>query len=87
MLAFVDKDTAENQAEFQDRRQRSGENRPEGQPERRQFRDAREYVDPDAKEIADAIDQYKLVHRRRFITYEELHSVIIELGYAKKIDG
>jgi hypothetical protein len=30
-----------------------------------------------------AIDQYKLRHRRRFITFEELYDVIAGLGYHK----
>jgi hypothetical protein len=68
---------------FQDRRQNGGDDRPDGLPERRQFRDARQYSDPNASELADAIDQYKLTHRRRFITYEELYDVIVGLGYEK----
>ena len=32
-----------------------------------------------------AIDQYKLLHRRRFITYEEMLSVFQSLGYEKTI--
>ena len=83
MQAFAVQETDDTATGFQDRRQNGGTTRPEGLPERRQFRDAREYFDPDAKELADAIDQYKLVHRRRFITYEELHAVIVELGYSK----
>ena len=34
-------------------------------------------------ELAEAIDQYKLRHRRRFITFEELYDVINSLGYHK----
>lgn len=68
---------------FEDRRNRSGDARPEGLPERRQFQDARSYANPDAAELAEAIDSYKLTHRRRFITYEELHDVIARLGYRK----
>ena len=30
-----------------------------------------------------AIDGYKLRHRRRFITYEEMLSVVKSLGYAR----
>lgn len=51
--------------------------------ERRQFSDARESLSPDAAELGTAIDQYKLVNRRRYITYEEMLSVIRSLGYAK----
>ena len=69
---------------FEDRRNRSGEARPEGLPERRQFRDARNYYNPEAAELGDAIDQYKMDHRRRFITWDELYDVIRNLGYEKK---
>ncbi|MFT5095545.1 MAG: hypothetical protein ACI93T_004392 [Porticoccaceae bacterium] len=69
---------------FEDRRNRSGEVRPEGMPERRQFRDARNYSKPEAAELGDAIDQYKLENRRRFITWDELYDVITNLGYEKK---
>lgn len=68
---------------FEDRRNRSVNARPDGLPERRQFQDARNYRNPDAVELADAVDSYKLTHRRRFITYEELHDVIVGLGYSK----
>jgi hypothetical protein len=33
--------------------------------------------------LAQAVDCYKLQHRRRFITYAELYRVIEELGYHK----
>ncbi|NIL95929.1 MAG: hypothetical protein GTO53_01545 [Planctomycetales bacterium] len=49
--------------------------------ERRQFCNSHEDLSPEAQELARAIDQYKLVHRRRFITYEEMLSVIKSLGY------
>ncbi|HUS38069.1 MAG TPA: hypothetical protein VMX74_01380 [Pirellulales bacterium] len=51
--------------------------------ERRQFSNSHESLSPDAQELARAIDQYKLVHRRRFITYEEMLSVVTALGYHK----
>ena len=53
-------------------------------PERRQFRDSHSETNPQVSELAQAVDQYKLNHRRRFITYEELLSVIVELGYKKE---
>jgi hypothetical protein len=34
-------------------------------------------------ELADAIDSYKLAHRRRFITSEEMLRVVRSLGYNK----
>ncbi len=49
--------------------------------ERRQFQDGRRSENPDVAELANAIDQYKLLHRRRFITFEELFDVIRSLGY------
>ena len=51
--------------------------------ERRQFANSHEGLTADASELANAIDQYKLIHRRRFITFEEMLSVIQSLGYHK----
>lgn len=67
---------------FVDRRQ-ADDGRPGGAPDRRQFRDGQVCFNPDAQELAEAIDQYKLLHRRRFITYEELYNVMVSLGYHK----
>ncbi len=51
--------------------------------ERRQFSNCYDGLSPDAQQLAEAIDQYKLQNRRRFITYEEMLSVIKSLGYHK----
>lgn len=51
--------------------------------ERRQFVNSHEELSEEALELARAIDQYKLVHRRRFITFEEMLSVLQSLGYHK----
>jgi hypothetical protein len=51
--------------------------------ERRQFTNSHEGLSPDAQELAHAIDGYKMRHRRRFITYEEMLAVIQSLGYHK----
>jgi hypothetical protein len=51
--------------------------------ERRQFTNSHDGLTPDAKELATAIDEYKLHHRRRFITFEEMLAVIESLGYSK----
>jgi hypothetical protein len=51
--------------------------------ERRQFANSHDELSPDARELATAIDEYKLMHRRRFITYEEMLSVVKSLGYRK----
>jgi len=65
---------------FIDRRSRSGDSSPEG-VERRQFRDGDRSLRPEVAELADAIDDYKISHRRRFITFEELYEVMMSLGY------
>ena len=49
--------------------------------ERRQFVDGHDNLSPEAQALANAVDQYKLMHRRRFITHEELLGVIKSLGY------
>ena len=68
----------EKKTAFVDRR-----NMPGGPPgvERRQFSDERAEQSPEVRELAEAVDQYKLRHRRRFVTFEELHGVITSLGY------
>ena len=57
----------------------------EGAPvrERRQFANSYSDLSPPAQELAQAIDQYKLRHRRRFINYEEMLSVFLSLGYQR----
>jgi hypothetical protein len=51
--------------------------------ERRQFANSHDELSPDAAELANAIDGYKLQHRRRFITFEEMLAVIMSLGYER----
>ncbi len=51
--------------------------------ERRQFANTHEHLSPEARELGVAIDNYKMRHRRRFITYEEMLSVVQSLGYHK----
>ena len=67
---------------FVDRRDHSIQE-PSPVCERRQFVDSRDDLSPEARELARAIDEYKLHHRRRFITYEEIVSVVTSLGYHK----
>jgi hypothetical protein len=74
--------TLESTAEFVDRRSSVGAERTPG-CERRQFANSHESLSADAAELARAIDQYKLCHRRRFITFEEMLSVIKSLGYQR----
>ena len=71
--------SAEN---FQDRLNYTAQ---EGAPgsERRQFTNTYDELSPEARELAQAIDAYKLMHRRRFITYEEMLGVVKGLGYGK----
>lgn len=71
-----------SQEQIADRRSRSDSSCFSG-PERRQFRDSHSDERPEISELAQAVDHYKLSHRRRFITYEELYNVIAELGYTK----
>ena len=65
--------------------ERRGNDGVQGAPsrERRQFADGHDELSPAARELAEAIDSYKLMHRRRFINYEEMLNVIQELGYRK----
>ena len=51
--------------------------------DRRQFANSHGELSPDARELALAIDEYKLHHRRRFVTYEEMLQVVRDLGYRK----
>ena len=69
-------------ATFVDRRVQEGSTGSPGR-ERRQFADSHQELSDDARELACAIDTYKLVHRRRFITYEEMLNVVTSLGYHK----
>lgn len=55
----------------------------DGVPERRQFTASVTTTRPEVAELSEAVDQYKLRHHRRFITFEELFNVMSELGYHK----
>ena len=65
---------------FIDRRGYGSYDAPHGR-ERRQFADSHDELTADAKELAHAIDAYKLMHRRRFITHDEMLAVFKSLGY------
>jgi hypothetical protein len=69
-------------ANFVDRRDPDAQRKTPG-IERRQFSNSHQELSPEAAELGRAIDQYKLVNRRRFITYEEMLGVIKQLGYSK----
>lgn len=75
--------TLEKQSDFVDRRASFPSSSAPGGVERRQFSDSRNCLRPEVAELAEAVDQYKLRHRRRFITFEELYDVIASLGYHK----
>ena len=67
---------------FTERREvRTGNNPPAR--ERRQFTNSHQELSPDAAELAGAIDQYKLQHRRRFINFEEMLAIFKTLGYSR----
>ncbi|WP_145416427.1 hypothetical protein [Planctomycetes bacterium K23_9] len=62
--------------------------RREGRPvdasgERRQFGSSHVGLSTAGHELAVAIDQYKLQHHRRYITCDEMLTVIQSLGYAR----
>ena len=68
--------------EFSDRRNTEAGRKSPGL-ERRQFSDSHDSLSADAAELGRAIDQYKLVNRRRYVSYEELLSILKSLGYDK----
>jgi len=51
--------------------------------ERRQFSDSHSNLSNEAAELGKAIDQYKLMNRRRYISYEEMLNIMKSLGYNK----
>ena len=65
---------------FVDRRQQGGS---KGAGERRQFGSSHDGLSEAGRELALAIDQYKLQHHRRYITCDEMLHVITSLGYSK----
>lgn len=67
---------------FMDRRVRAGAFFPE-HAERRQFGNTYHDLSPAGRELAEAIDRYKLVRRRKFISCDELLEVLVQLGYKK----
>ena len=75
--------TAANPADFLDRRDPDAGRASPGL-ERRQFSDGHSNLSEEAAELGRAIDQYKLMNRRRYISYEEMLSIVQSLGYTKK---
>ena len=79
----VSNSTTQSSPEFVDRRNPNVQRNSPGL-ERRQFSDGRDSLSEDARELGQAIDQYKVQNCRRYISYEEMLSVIRSLGYEKK---
>ncbi len=52
--------------------------------DRRQFGSSHSELSEDARELALAIDGYKARNRRRYITFEEMLSIIQQLGYSRE---
>ncbi len=65
---------------FVERRRGAG---ARGKSERRQFGSSHEGLSEAGRELALAIDQYKMQHHRRYITCDEMLLVLAHLGYAK----
>ncbi|MCD0458408.1 hypothetical protein [Roseiconus lacunae] len=65
---------------FVERRKQGGSR---GAGERRQFGSSHEGLSEAGRELALAIDQYKMQHHRRYITCDEMLHVISQLGYRK----
>lgn len=55
--------------------------------ERRQFGSSHSQLSPAAQELAEALDRYKLQHHRRYITCEEILSVVQQIGYRRPEQG
>ena len=73
-------------APFMERREATPSNNAtanDAQRERRQFANSYDHLSPAASELGTAIDQYKLQHRRRFINFEEMLSIMKSLGYRR----
>lgn len=68
-------------AGFVDRR--SMAERKPAHSERRQFGSSHFGLSDDGRELALAIDQYKVQHHRRYLTCDEMLTVLSNLGYSK----
>jgi hypothetical protein len=78
--SLSDSSTLVSSPDFVDRRQQT---KTPGTVERRQFGNSYRDLSPEAKDLAEAIDAYKLQNRRRYITTEELIGILTELGYQR----
>ncbi len=68
--------------DFVDRRRSPSGDRD--RPERRQFGSSHSGLSDAGRELAFAIDQYKVQHHRRYLTCDEMLLVLSRLGYAKQ---
>ncbi|XZE34466.1 hypothetical protein SH501x_005286 [Pirellulaceae bacterium SH501] len=70
---------------YPDRRKRSTSDSNSGPPgvERRQFGNSYNNLSSEGRELAEAIDRYKIQYRRRYVTTDELLSVLKGLGYSR----
>ena len=81
--AVVPQDNA-RVAGFVDRRGSAGAE--SGRLERRQFGSSHAELSEAGRELALAIDRYKVTHHRRYLTCDEMLRVLTDLGYAKQSD-
>ena len=68
---------------FTDRRSDYASSEGAPQRERRQFANSHDGLSSEAAELAQAIDTYKLLHRRRFVNFEEMLGIFKSLGYRR----
>ena len=68
---------------FVDRRGNS--NPLAGQSERRQFGSSHAELSDEGRELALAIDRYKVENHRRYLTCDEMLALMRQLGYAKSV--
>jgi hypothetical protein len=54
--------------------------------ERRQFGSSHAGLSDDGRDLALAIDQYKVEHHRRYLTCDEMLTVLKGLGYSKQAE-
>jgi len=77
-------DFPDTELPFVDRRQGiTGTSASNSSSERRQFGNSYHNLTEEGRVLAEAIDSYKLEHRRRYITTDELISVLKSLGYSR----
>jgi len=73
---------ADSGAGFVDRRK--GGSPVRGRPERRQFGSSHSGLSEEGRELALAIDRYKVENHRRYLTCDEMLHVLSSLGYSRQ---